>query len=55
VSSSASPKGIRTAYHRFVRIPAWDPEGADAVDLAFAVGAVLYDRLFKLTRPAGAA
>jgi tRNA(Leu) C34 or U34 (ribose-2'-O)-methylase TrmL len=48
------PKGIRTACHRFVRIPAWDPEERTPYNLAFAVGAVLYDRLFKLTRPAGA-
>jgi tRNA(Leu) C34 or U34 (ribose-2'-O)-methylase TrmL len=49
------PKGVRSACHRFVRIPAWDPEERTLYNLAFAVGAVLYDRLFKLTRPPRAA
>jgi len=45
------PKGIRHVCHRFVRIPAADPDERTPYNLAFAVGAVLYDRLYKATRP----
>lgn len=45
------PKGLRHVCHRFVRIPAADPKERTPFNLAFAVGAVLYDRLFKETRP----
>jgi tRNA(Leu) C34 or U34 (ribose-2'-O)-methylase TrmL len=45
------PKGIRHACHRFVRIPAADPQERTPYNLAFSVGAVLYDRLYKVTRP----
>jgi tRNA(Leu) C34 or U34 (ribose-2'-O)-methylase TrmL len=46
-----TPKGIRHACHRFVRIPAADPHERTPYNLAFSVGAVLYDRLYKVTRP----
>ena len=46
------PKGIRHVCHRFVRIPAADPHERTPYNLAFSVGAVLYDRLYKITRPA---
>jgi tRNA(Leu) C34 or U34 (ribose-2'-O)-methylase TrmL len=45
------PKGVRHACHRFVRIPAADPHERTPYNLAFSVGAVLYDRLYKVTRP----
>jgi tRNA(Leu) C34 or U34 (ribose-2'-O)-methylase TrmL len=48
------PKGVRHVCHRFVRIPASDPDERTPYNLAFAVGAVLYDRLFKATRAVGA-
>lgn len=44
-------KGVRHACHRFVRIPAADPDERTPYNLAFAVGVVLYDRLAKATRP----
>jgi len=37
--------------HRFVRIPAADPDERTPFNLAFCVGAVLLDRLTKQTRP----
>jgi tRNA(Leu) C34 or U34 (ribose-2'-O)-methylase TrmL len=44
------PKGMRRVCHRFVRIPAADPAERTPYNLAFSVGAVLYDRLYKATR-----
>jgi tRNA(Leu) C34 or U34 (ribose-2'-O)-methylase TrmL len=44
------PKGVRNHCHRFVRIPAWDEDERTPYNLATAVFAVLYDRLFKATR-----
>lgn len=45
------PKGVRNVCHRFVRIPAEDADERTPYNLAFAVGTVLYDRMFKATRP----
>jgi len=49
------PKGVRHVCHRFVRIPAPDARERTPYNLAFAVGAVLYDRLYKATRTVGSA
>jgi tRNA(Leu) C34 or U34 (ribose-2'-O)-methylase TrmL len=44
------PKGVRSHCHRFVRIPAWEPDERTPYNLASAVCMVLYDRLLKATR-----
>lgn len=41
------PKGVRTACHRFVRIPGIRPRQPSCLNLAAAVNVVLYDRIAK--------
>jgi tRNA(Leu) C34 or U34 (ribose-2'-O)-methylase TrmL len=43
---------VRANCHRFVRIPAWEPDERTPYNLASAVCMVLYDRLLKATRGA---
>jgi hypothetical protein len=40
-----------TQVRHLARVPAADPRERAPYDLAFSVGAVLYDRLYKVTRP----